>query len=111
MTVVRIDAWKTANFSVITSSYTALGTPVQNNWRAFRITNNTDGDMAFSLDGTTDNLFVPAFSFVLYDVCANSAPDKDALVFQLFTQFYIRYVTAPTKGDVYLEGIYARGNV
>ncbi len=111
MAVVRFDAYKTVAFGSITNSYTAIGSALTHAWRAFRISNNTDGDMNFSLDGTTNNLFVPAGSFVLYDICTNSPPltVNDNLVFGLGTQFYIKYSTAPTTGAVYIEGLYARG--
>lgn len=111
MAVLRVDAYRTTAFGSITGSFVAVGAALTHLWRAFRITNNTDGDMIFSLDGTTNNLFVPAGSFVLYDVVTNSAPDKinDNLLMGLGTQFYVKYSTAPSKGAVYIEGIYAKG--
>ena len=111
MSVVRIDAYRTVNFTAITGSYAAFGNALTQNWRAFCITNDTDGNMAFSLDGTTDNIFIPAFSFRLYDVSANAPTSEiiDNLVFAINSQFYIKYLTAPTEGDVYLEGFYAKG--
>jgi hypothetical protein len=111
MAIVRIDSIRTKANGVITNSYTTVGAALANNWRMWRITNNTDGDMLFSLDGTTNNLFVPAFSFVLYD-CSTNSPnvgDTDSFVMQIGSQFYVKYNTAPTKGDVWIEGIYARG--
>ena len=110
MSIVRIDAYKTLGFASISGTYATVGTAVANNWRAFRIVNNTDGDMIFSVDAITDNLFVPAGSFVLYDVSTNTAntSDNDAMVFQIGTQFYVKQSTAPSKGAVYIEGIYAR---
>lgn len=111
MSILRVDAYRTKNFAMITASYTTVGAAVEHNWRAFRITNNTNGDMIFSLDGTTNNLFVPANSFVLYDISTNSTPLSvtDNLLVQLGTQFYVKYSTVPTAGDVYIEGIYAQG--
>jgi hypothetical protein len=111
MAIVRIDAIRTVNNSAITSSYTAVGAALANNWRMFKITNNTDGDMLFSLDGTTNNLFVPAFSFVLYDLSTNApnVQQTDEFVMQIGSQFYVKYSTAPSKGDVWIEGIYAKG--
>ena len=109
MAVVRVDAIRTVSHGSITSSYTALGTPLTKNWRIFKITNNTDGDMLFSLDGTTDNIFVPAGSFTLYDLATNSdSVQSDLFVMQIGTQFYIKYSTAPTLGAVWLEGLYAK---
>ena len=111
MAIVRIDAYKSLIFSSISGSYVAVGTPLLHNWRAFRIVNATDGDLIFSLDGEFDNLFVPARSFVLYDISTNSAPlnNIDQLVFGINSQFYVKQSTAPTMGSVYIEGFYARG--
>jgi hypothetical protein len=114
MAVVRIDTLRSAAFGVITNAYTALGTPLTVNWRVFKITNNTDGDMIISLDGINDNLFVPANSFTLYDLSTNAAnvQDSDGFVMQLNSQFYVKFNTAPTGpvgGAVYVEGLYTRG--
>ena len=110
MAAVRFDSMRTVAHGAITNAYLALGAALTQNWRMFKITNNTDGDMLFSFDGTTNNLFVPADSFVLYD-CGTNAPNisnLDSFVMQIGTQFYIKYSTAPTSGDVWIEGLYAR---
>jgi hypothetical protein len=113
MAIVRFDGYFTLGFASITGSYQTIGTILAHNWRAFRIVNNTDGDMIFSFNSITDNLFVPASTFVLYDISANcdasSSLNTDNLVFTLGTQFYIKQSTAPTRGAVYIEGIYAKG--
>lgn len=113
MSVARFDALRSKNFAAITGSYTTIGTPLTRNWRMFRITNNTNGDILISADGSTDNLFIPAFSFVLYDIATNTpnVSDLDDLVMSLLTQFYVKYSTAPTSGDVWIEGVYAGGAV
>jgi len=114
MAIVRFDPYRTLGFAAITGSYQTIGTPLTHNWRSFRIINNTDGDMIFSFNGTSDNLFVPASTFVLYDISANCdgnpSLSTNALVFALGTQFYIKQSTAPTRGSVYIEGMYARGS-
>lgn len=109
MSVARADSLRSVAFGSITNSYTNLGTPLTHNWRMWRITNNTNGDMFFSFDGTNDNLFVPANSFVLYDISANDDTTNNPLFMSLGTQFLIKYSSAPTSGSVYLEGFYAQG--
>lgn len=110
MSVARADALRTVAFGAITTAYLPLGSAITQNWSMFRIVNNTDGDMLFSFNASTNNLFVPAGSFVLYDLSTNAPPLSvhDNLVLGLLTQLSIKYNTAPTKGDVWLEGIYAR---
>ena len=111
MAIIRVDEIRSEAAGSITNAYTPLGTAITHNWRMFRITNNTDGDLLISFDGTTDNLFVPAGSFVLYDVSTNAPPisEVDNLVIGIGTQFYVKYNTAPTTGDIWLEGLYAKG--
>jgi hypothetical protein len=111
MAVVRLDTLRTVGFASITTGYAVIGTAIQHNWRLMHITNSSNGDIFISADGINDNVFVPASSFVLYDISTNSATNQGPtdLVFAKFTQFYIRYSTAPTSGSVYLTGIYAQG--
>ena len=77
----------------------------------FRIVNNTDGDLLISVDGTTNNIIVPAKSFVLYDLSSNAlnVQDSDWFVMQVGTQFYVKTSTSATTGDVWIEGIYSTG--
>jgi len=112
MAVVRFDALRTKAFGSITGSYTTLGSALTVKFRMVRVVNNTDADLLISLDGTTDNLILPAGSFVLYD-CSTNSPnvgDTDGFVMQIGSQFYVKYNgSAPTSGDVWVEGVYARG--
>jgi hypothetical protein len=111
MAVARFDSLISLAAGSITASYTTLGSPLTQNWRIFKITNDTDGNMLISFNGTTDNIFVPAASFTLYDLSTNAPPIAvtSNLVLALGTQFYIKYVSAPTTGSVYVEGVYAKG--
>lgn len=102
---------KTLGFASITASYVAVGTPFSQAISMFRIINNTDGDMLFTTDSTRDELFVPALSFVLYDLSANSPPQVQGGSATLVqnTQFYVKESTAPSKGAVWIEGLYLVG--
>lgn len=111
MSIVRADSLRTLAFGGISGAYAVVGAALTHNWRMFRITNNTNGDLFISLDGTTDNLFLPALSFVLYDLSTNSPPisESDNFVLQIGTQFYAKQSTAPSSGALWIEGIYAKG--
>jgi len=111
MAIVRADSIRTLAYTGISGSYATVGATLAHNWRVFRVVNNTNGDLFISFDGTTNNLFVPAGSFVLYDLSTNAAPTSqtDGLVFSLGTQFYAKQSTAPTSGSLYIEGLYAKG--
>lgn len=100
---------RSLGFAGISAAYAAVGSPTTHTVRAFCITNNTQGHMIFSLDNTNaaGDMFVAAGSYKLYDVQANMNANKDdRYVFPIGTQFYVKQVTAPASGDVYVEVMY-----
>lgn len=111
MSVARFPSIRTLAAGSLSSSYASIGTPFQENLRAFRLVNNTPGDLLFTTDVTTDQFFVPAMSFVLYDLCANAANIKnsDWLVTASLTQFSAKTVTAAPTGNVWVEGVSTMG--
>lgn len=111
MSIARFDTLRVAAFGAITGSYTTVGTPIAFNFRLFDLTNNTNGDLFISLDGTNDNIFLPASSMKVRDLSTNAPPvnTTDDYVLAIGTQFYVRYSTAPSSGSLYIEGNYALG--
>ena len=110
MPAVRFDSYRTLGFASISGTFATVGTALSHRWRAVRISNHTDGDMIFSVDATNNNFFVPANSFVLYDITTNTDSDaSEPLLITPRTQFYVKQSTAPTQGAVYIEGFYAQG--
>lgn len=106
---VRFDAYRTAAFGAVTASYVALGTPIAHNVRILKFVNNTNADISVSFDGTTNNDFVPANSFCLYDFQTN-AQSQFQFMTSLNTQVSIKYTTAaPTSGSFYLVAVYGSG--
>ena len=100
---------RTLGFAGISASYAAVGTPLAHKVRAFCITNNTQGDLIFAIDNTVaaGHMFVAKGSYKLYDVQANMNDQfDDAFVLAIATQFYVKQVTAPVSGDVYIECLY-----
>jgi hypothetical protein len=93
----------------ITTGYSIVGAKLPNPLRMFRLVNATDGDVIFSLDGVTDHFFVPAGSFVLYDVAGNSGQSSNFRI-RANTAFYVKYSTSPSKSSVYVESIYGIPN-
>jgi hypothetical protein len=111
MAVARafFESLRTLSFSGITGTYAPVQGPLTQMVRAFCITNNTDGDLIFSLDqnNVAGHMFVAKGSYKLYDVQANmNAQKDDKYVLAINDQFYVKYVTAPTNGDVYIELMY-----
>lgn len=107
---VKFDTLRSLAFGSISGTYAAVGTALTVNPRIICITNKTQGDMIFSTDNTNADgqIFVPAGTFKLYDLTANLVPEKDdSFVIAEGTIFYVKQVTAPVSGAVYLEFVYA----
>jgi hypothetical protein len=100
---------RTLAFGGISGSYAAVGTPLEHQVRVFCITNDTQGDMIFSLDNTeaAGQMFIARGSYKLYDVQANmNAQFDDKYVLAVGEQFYVKQETAPVDGAVYIEVMY-----
>ncbi len=110
---VSFDTLRSLAFGSISGSYAAVGTPLTHAARIICFTNLTQGDMIFSVDNTnaTGQILVPAGSFKLYDLLANLIPGKDdAFEIAIGTQFYVKQISAPVSGSVYIEILYSNIN-
>jgi hypothetical protein len=106
---VYFDTLRSLAFGGISAAYAAVGSPLTVEPRIICITNKTAGDMIFSTDNTlvAGQLFLPSGTFKLFDLTTNMVPGKDDGFFiAKGTQFYVKQVTAPVSGAVYLEFIY-----
>lgn len=104
---VFFEAIRTLGFAGISAAYATVGSPTTHMVRIICISNNTQGDLYFTTDNTRDELFVAAGSFKLFDLQSNINPQfDDKYVLEIGTQFYVKQITAPVSGDVYIECIY-----
>lgn len=106
---ISVDALRSKAFGSITNSYTVLGSTFAHPMRTLRLVNTTDADMLISFDTVNDNIILPAGSFVLYDICANTETTQFGFFLRTGTQLYVKYVSAPTLGTVYAECTYGSG--
>lgn len=105
----QVDAIRTLAYGSVGATYTAVGGPFQYQARIICFTNTTNEDVLFSMDGSTDQLIVPAGSFKLFDVTMNHRPvNMDDFCFSIGTQWYVKYVASPSSGSVYIEVVYAQ---
>lgn len=105
----QLEPLKSLAFGSISGTYATVGSATSNPSRLICFTNNTEGDMIFSRDGTTDEVFVAAGSYKLFDITTNHKPaNNDDFVFQTGTQWYVKQDSAPVSGSVYIEVIYAQ---
>lgn len=85
-------------------SYAAVGSAFTHPIQLICFTNNTNGDMLFSLDGSTDQFFVAQASYKLLDLTGN-----DNMAIPIGTTVSVKRSTAPTSGAVYVEALYKKG--
>jgi hypothetical protein len=106
---VYFDTLRSLGFAGISAAYAAVGSALTVNPRIMCISNNTAGDMLFSTDSgnATGQIFIKSGSFKLFDFTANLVPGKDDnFVIAEGTVIYVKQITAPTSGAVYIEYVY-----
>lgn len=105
--IANFDTIRTLGFASISAAYAAVGSPLDYNIRGICFTNDTEGDVYFTYDNTRDQVFVGAGSFKLWDIQSNINPQfDDKFVFPIGMQFYVKQITAPVSGAVYIEVLY-----
>jgi len=87
----------------ISGVHANVGSATTHTVRAFKISNDTQGDMIFSATPGQDDMFVKAGGYDTWDVQSNINPDKDdKYVLPVGTQFRVKESTAPVSGAVYI---------
>lgn len=99
------ETLRTLAYTGISGSYATVGSVLSQPSHMVRIINSTNGDMFFSLDGSNNHFFVPATSFVLYDITSNHDPSHN-FKFAKGTQFYVKQSSAASSGSVHIESIF-----
>lgn len=100
---------QTVAYGSITGSYVAMGSAMPAPIRILKINNTTNADIYISFDGTTNNDVVVASSGMVLDITTNKSREDGAFI-SSGTIFYIKYVSAPSSGNVYLSAYYAVNN-
>jgi hypothetical protein len=106
--VVRVDALRTLAAGGISGTYAPIGTVFNHPMRLFKIINTCNADVTISFDGVTDNDYVPAGSFVLYDCTTNKVLPDTTFVFANGTQVFAKGTVA--TGAVYVVVIFGQGD-
>lgn len=107
--VCHVDELRSVAFGATSGSYVELGGEFQHPMRLVKIVNNTNGDMIISFDGVTDNDFIPAGGFTLYDVTTNREESATYFVFANGTQVFVKRSSVPTSGSIYMVCLYGQG--
>ena len=106
-TRVAFEALRIKAHGDISGSYAAVGNAFANPIRCIQITNNTDADMRFSFDGSTDHVFVPKASSVQFNYESNKELPAGKLTQAINTTVYVKEdAGAPGAGSVYVMVFY-----
>lgn len=103
-TAILFETIKSIDSATFTGSYQAIGAPTTHPSRVFKIVNNSSVGITVSYDGVHDQDFIPASTFVLYDIGTNrgnSSPELNLAP----TQFYAK--ASAGTGLVYVVVLYA----
>lgn len=103
---VSAETLRSLAFGSISASYAAVGSATAHGGRLICLTNDTNGDVFFSLDGVNDHFFVANGSFKLFDFTSNQRNCDQKFELRSGTIFYVKQSTAPSAGSVYVEVIY-----
>lgn len=96
-------------YASIEVNYTLVGIVDEAPVRVSKMTNTTNQDVLISYDGVIDHDVLPNNSFVLYDFSSNSGREN-VIVVPKGTMIYVKYISAPNAGAVYVTTISARGD-
>lgn len=92
-------------FGSIGAAYMGVGTAFTKPVRILMIQNLCDTSLMFSFDGINDHVPLPREGFILLDVTSNKARE-DGLYFAEGTRIYVKEITTPTTGSVYVTTFY-----
>jgi hypothetical protein len=104
---VQFDTLRSLAFGSISGTYAAIGTAFTRPARMIKISNQTNADMFISFDGTNNHDLVASNGFVLYDYNSNMSAQGGYFMQKAGTVVYVKQVSAPTSGSVYVTVIYA----
>jgi hypothetical protein len=90
-------------YGSITTSYVAIGNPLEFMGSKLRIANLTNATLQFSLDGINDHFPLHANSTEILDITVES---KNADFTPIGTIVYVKRIGTPTSGSVYVTSCY-----
>ena len=96
---------RTLAFGGISGAYAAVGTPLAHPAIALRFYNQTDAPMSFSFDGTNAHISLASGATFDFEV-QNLKGLGGAMQVAKGTQFYVKQISAPGSGSVFIDAFY-----
>lgn len=106
--IVSADSLRSLAFGSISGTYAAIGTAFEHPMRMVKVINKTNTDMIISFDGTNDHDYIISGTSAQYEVAANEVGSA-GWFFRVGTTVYVKQVSAPGSGAVYVAALYGRG--
>lgn len=104
--IVRFETLRSLAFGSISGTYAAVGTALIHSARVIGIDNTTDADMLVSFDGVNNHTILIAHSGKIFDFTSNRAEPVGNLELPNHTAVYVKQVSAPSMGSVYVTSLY-----
>lgn len=108
-TRARLDSMRSLAFGSISGTYAAVGSALTVAPRYIIFANGTAGDVIFSDDSgnAAGKIFVKAGASERLPITASENPIKDdPFKMTMGATWYVKQVTAPTSGSVYISILY-----
>ena len=104
--IAKAETLRSLAFGSISGTYAAVGVAFSAPISLIQLQNLTDTSMYFSLDGINDHFILVANSSLVLDITGNHAADDNGLYFAKGCIVYVKQVTAPASGSVYVSTVY-----
>ena len=110
-TRVRFEELRRVGFAGIGAGYAALGGATSDHTRLVSIFNGTDADVDIALNDFTTVFSLAASSGQIFDFTSNKVRDDGLFLMQGTIFYQKRTSAAPTKGNLWIQVMYADGGV
>jgi len=109
LNAIRLDfeAQRSLAAAGIGAAYAAVGGALAHPAFQFKIDNQTDALLQFSIDGVTDHFVLNSGQSWINDCNTNRSGESKAFVLPVGTILYVKDIGASTTGSVYFTVIYA----
>jgi hypothetical protein len=104
---IRYEPLRSVPYTSVSGVYAGVGSAFVNPVRLLKITNTTDADIIISFDGVNDQDILPARTSEIWDYGSNRGLVGSTLDQSQGERVYVKQVSAPTSGTVYVVVLYA----
>jgi len=104
---IKYEDLRSLAFGSISGTYAKIGASFANPIRLLKITNTTDADIIISFNGVDDKDVLPARTSEIWDYGSNKGLSGATLDQSQGESVYVKQVSAPSSGSVYVTALYA----